>query len=561
MNSLSSWIVIRRLRLPFLIIILTFAISILGMVLIPGVDDKGEVYHLNFFDAFYFVSYMASTIGFGESPYTFTYPQRLWVSFSLYITVVGWFYGIGSIIALMQDKVLSLELARSSFIKSVEKINEPFILVFGYNNVTKKLIEKLNRDYKRMVIIDKDQDKIDALRLENYHPFVPGFAADVLDPELLKITGILSQNCQAAIIVFEDDKKNTTLAMKCQYLNKNVSLLVRSSSIENSDYLYSLGLSHIENPFKVISNRLSLALSAPHLWLLELWVYGRTLKLEKKDIIPKGNCVVYGYGRMGKALESGLKKAEVNYSFIDSGEIFAQENHSHIYGNDTVEEKLIEAGIKNASIVIAGTRDDMVNLAIIFIAKKLNPDIYTIARENEIEDVSIFDSAPIDRNYVLEEIVSNKIYNYLAMPLANRFVKLLNDKDENWGKNLVNRIVTKMGCDPYLCEMSLSQKQANAVSISLMKNNTITLGVLKRSRKDYEKNNNVMFLMLVREGKEYLLPDDNFQVRLNDVLLVVCHDKESETDLAYVLNNIYELHYVMYGREKISGVLGKLLKA
>ena len=77
MESLSSWIVIRRLRWPFLVIVLTFSISILGMVLIPGQDDQGNVYHLNFFDAFYFVSYMASTIGFGESPYAFTYSQKL----------------------------------------------------------------------------------------------------------------------------------------------------------------------------------------------------------------------------------------------------------------------------------------------------------------------------------------------------------------------------------------------------------------------------------------------------------------------------------------------------
>ncbi len=79
------------------------------MVLIPGMDDQGHPYNLSFFDAFYFVSYMASTIGFGEAPYSFTYPQRLWVSFCIYLTVIGWFYGIGSLVALIQDKRLSRE--------------------------------------------------------------------------------------------------------------------------------------------------------------------------------------------------------------------------------------------------------------------------------------------------------------------------------------------------------------------------------------------------------------------------------------------------------------------
>ena len=71
-NNTTIWLIIRRMRIPFLVIIITFSISILGLTLIPGVDDNGHPYKMTFFDAFYFVSYMASTIGFGEAPYTFS---------------------------------------------------------------------------------------------------------------------------------------------------------------------------------------------------------------------------------------------------------------------------------------------------------------------------------------------------------------------------------------------------------------------------------------------------------------------------------------------------------
>ena len=91
MNEQIVWIVLKRLRIPFLVIIVTFAISILGLVLIPGIDDQGHPYQMTFFDAFYFVTYMASTIGFGEAPYSFNYEQRMWVSFAIYFTVIGWF--------------------------------------------------------------------------------------------------------------------------------------------------------------------------------------------------------------------------------------------------------------------------------------------------------------------------------------------------------------------------------------------------------------------------------------------------------------------------------------
>ena len=65
MANNALWLILQKLRAPLLVIIVTYAIAILGMVLIPGMDDNGHVYHLTFFDAFYFVSYMASTIGFG----------------------------------------------------------------------------------------------------------------------------------------------------------------------------------------------------------------------------------------------------------------------------------------------------------------------------------------------------------------------------------------------------------------------------------------------------------------------------------------------------------------
>jgi voltage-gated potassium channel len=62
-------IIIRSLRIPFLLLIGVYSIAILGLVLIPGVDDEGNAWHMGFFHAFYFVSYTATTIGYGEIPY------------------------------------------------------------------------------------------------------------------------------------------------------------------------------------------------------------------------------------------------------------------------------------------------------------------------------------------------------------------------------------------------------------------------------------------------------------------------------------------------------------
>ena len=66
------YIILRRMRQPLLTLILAYAMAVLGLVLIPGQDPAGNPHAMDFFHAFYFVSFMATTIGFGEIPYEFT---------------------------------------------------------------------------------------------------------------------------------------------------------------------------------------------------------------------------------------------------------------------------------------------------------------------------------------------------------------------------------------------------------------------------------------------------------------------------------------------------------
>src|SRR5574343_460625 len=99
------FLMLRRMRAPLIVLIAIYAISMLGLALIPGVDANGRpTPPMSFFHAFYFVSYTATTIGFGEIPVAFSDAQRLWVMVCIYLTVVGWSYSVVTLIALLQDK-------------------------------------------------------------------------------------------------------------------------------------------------------------------------------------------------------------------------------------------------------------------------------------------------------------------------------------------------------------------------------------------------------------------------------------------------------------------------
>jgi Trk K+ transport system NAD-binding subunit len=548
------------MRIPLIVIIVTYSISIVGLMLIEGKDANGNPYYMNFFDAFYFVSYMASTIGFGEAPYEFNYSQRMWVSFSIYLTVVGWFYGIGSLVALVQDKRLSKELAIAAFKRKVEELSEKFVIILGYNNITRNIINRLNEEAIRVVVIDKNEDKINEIDLENFIPEVPAIAAEATDATILKIAGIYKNNCRAVIALFEDDAKNSKVALLCKILNKKVDVVVKSTTKEQTEHLRNIGIKHIENPFKIISKRIYLALIKPHIWILEMWIFGHLLKIRKKEILPKGKYVICGYGRMGHALEYGLKKAGIETVFIDIvAAKYKTQKRSSIYGDAEDMRVLLEAGIKEASGIIAATKDDLINLTIISTARKLNPSIYTIARENSLEDLSIFKASKIDRIYILEEILADYTFTFIAKPMAHKFIKLIRTKDDRWGEEVVKEIQENIGENPLLSEIKINKENAFALCSELENGANVTLRHLKKSRENYKKTNKIVFLFLKRKEKIHLMPSDEMEVKIDDEILFAS-DKDSKNDLEYIIDNYYELNYALTGKEKSFGVLAYFFK-
>ena len=186
------YLLLRRMRLPLIVVILSYAISIIGLVLIPGMDDQGNPWQMSFFHAFYFVSFMGSTIGFGEIPYPFTDPQRIWTTVAMYLTVISWLYAIGSLFALLQDPAFKRIVGFTRFVREVKNIREPFYLICGMGDAGHLVIRELAAHHIRSVIIDRDDSKIQSLRLEELPTHVPGLSADVTDTSTLLAAGLYS---------------------------------------------------------------------------------------------------------------------------------------------------------------------------------------------------------------------------------------------------------------------------------------------------------------------------------------------------------------------------------
>src|SRR5215204_2474096 len=176
--SATIFLILRRMRVPLIVLIVIFSVVAVSLNKNPGQDAEGNPMQMGFFDAFYVMSYTATTIGFGEIPFPFTYNQRMWVTISIYLTVIGWAYAIGSLLALLQDRAFRSALALQHFSRKVSRLREPFVLVAGYGRTGELLGHSLDALGRRIVVVDKDGDRIDGLELDSYRGDVPGLAAD-----------------------------------------------------------------------------------------------------------------------------------------------------------------------------------------------------------------------------------------------------------------------------------------------------------------------------------------------------------------------------------------------
>ncbi len=550
MNDSALWLVLNKMKVPFLAIILSYTVSIIGLLLISGIDNNGNAHHMSIFDAFYFVTYTASTIGFGEYPFEFTYQQRLWVSAMIYISVVSWFYAIGTLISLLQDKLFISQIKQYRFKKQVNKLREKFIIVLGYNYVTSEIIKIINQTDYRVVVVENDKNKVDNLILENFTPHVPVLRANTYDSQTLELAGVKSMFCKALVTLYKNDELNLRIAVTTKMLNPNIKIAAKSTTKNHTENLKDLDVEVVENPFKIIASQINLALNAPNILKLERWIYQIGKLNDKLPILPVGRYIVCGYGRFGQEIYKVFKANNVDAVFIEIQEPKRKKDIDIIYGNSDDKHILTNAGIDRSVAIIAGTQNDTVNISILRTAKKLNSNIITIARENHIEDFSIFNNANIDVIFMPSKILINKTTNALIKPSADKFIKYIRTKDESWGQNLVKQLIKLIGEDPILYLLHLSEKHSPAV-VEELKTSKLKLSIFKTSLSNYKLDNSVMALMIynTKNQKEIILPSWDVDIEPNDKILFAS-DQYSVDEIELIANNIFELHYAINGEEK-----------
>lgn len=550
------FVLLRRMHSPLIALICVYAVSILGFVLIPGLDDQGRPWRMDFFHAFYFVSFMSTTIGFGEVPYAFTEAQRAWATVTLYATVIAWLYAIGAVFALIRDPGVHELLRQARFRRAIRRIAEPFYLVCGYGDTGSLLVRAMSEACMRAVVIDIQADRVHALELEDLRLPMVGLCADAAQPDALLMAGLTHPCCAGVVALTNQDPVNLKVAITSKLLNPDLPVIARAETHDAGANMDSFGTDHIINPFDTFAGRLALALHSPSMFLLYEWMTAVPDEpLGEPLFAPRGHWVLCGYGRFGKAVHERLQAEGIAVTIVEANPEETGVPEGAVIGRGTEADTLQEAHIQEAVGIVAGTDDDTNNLSILMTARALNPELFMVARQSQQENNPIFDAARIDLIMRRGSIIARKIFAIITTPLLADFLLLARRKGDDWANQLISRIGGLTGEQaPHLWTVEATAQSAPALSGALTAGQTVTLGELLRDPRNREEILPCLVL-LVRRGREFhLVPEEGFRLHPGDQLLF-CSPAGVQGHVEWLVGNHNVLHYALTGEEHPSSYL------
>ena len=428
------------------------------------------------------MSYTATTIGFGELPWPFSAAQRLWVTFSIYLSVVGWAYAIGSMLTLLQDRSFRQALAFRRFTRKVEGMREPFLLLAGYGRAGELLAKAFDELGQQVVVIDDSSDRVDALDLGSYHADIPGLVADAGNPHHLSAAGLGHPFCNGVLALTNDDETNLAVTMTAALVRPELPVITRTDL--GDDRGADAGLRHPDGgqPLRPV-RRASAA------------------RAERTGVLPAAHLARGRPGRgAARARPSTHRRSlgDVRLRSVRSGGDRGSarggpRGHRHrarrAWPAGTRSDRrrrvrpdvLARADLASAVGLVAGTDNDTTNLSMLATARRLNPQLFLAARQNRPTSADLFKAMQVDALLVPTEVVAHEVYAQISTPMLWRFIQQMPAQGDQWAAEVIQRLRYNCGRQlPALWKIKLDREQAPSLG-GYLANGRVRLTDLVRS--------------------------------------------------------------------------------
>jgi len=499
---------------------------------------------MDFFHAFYFTSYMATTIGFGEIPYPFTDAQRLWTIVSIYITVIAWLYAFGTIISLLQDSTFRQIVKEAVYSRYIRRIREPFYIICGYGDTGHMLLHALAERGYQAIVIDSDQERVNHLLLENHSVHIQAMTADAGHSGQLDKAGLKHPMCAGVAAITGDDKINLKIAITVKLLNPDMEVVCRAESQSIADNMHSSGSDYIVTPFRNYASLLTVAIHSPVQCQLYDWLYGLpSAPLAERITPPSGFWIICGYGRMGKALHQKFNEAGIETVIIEKRRDLAPSGS--VAGKGTEAHTLEQADIHRAAGIIAATNDDTDNLSIVMTARDLNPDLFFAIRQNLYANESLFEAANVDFIMQNSFMIAREAMAWFTAPLLGQFLSRMAQQSNTDAELALTRIQDVAdGETPSTWVVDISEMHAPAACHWRREGNPLTIAHLLQEYSRHDEQIELMVLSVVRQEGDQLLPADVFELREGDQILF-CGRNDLYHRMRFLLSDRNALNYSM----------------
>lgn len=543
-----GYLILRRMRVPLIVIVVIFAVCVAGLAVMPGVDADGNpAPSMTMFEAFYVISYTATTIGFGEIPSPYSTSQRLWMTLSIYLSVVGWTYALVTILALVQEQGFQNALRMGRFSRRISHLREPFYIVCGAGETGSLVCHSLDRLAFRYVVIENDAVRLQEFRLEEFRSDAPMVVADAAQPSALRQAGLLSPHCKGVMALTDDDATNQAIAVTTRLLAPKVGVLARIRDVDTDTHVGVFGGDLVINPFERFAEHLAAAVAAPQRYRLREILTGLPGEpLPEHHRPPRGHWIVCGYGRFGQAVVEAMRAAGNTVAVIDR-KFFEEGGGVDVFGTGTDAESLTAAGIDHAVGIVAGNASDTKNLAIAVTARDLNPSVFVVTRQNQNANSPLFEAFVDDLAMRPSWIVAHEFLARITTPQLSRFLSRLVFHSEADAAELQEELErVGRGVIPDIWSFHVTERSAEAVTAVLEGGGVVTVGDLMRNPSDRDRRVRAKVLMVSRLRKNFEDVADDFEVHRGDEILFAGNPR-SKSAIELTLRNANALTYALGG--------------
>lgn len=231
---------IRKAIGGILVAIAILLVGTIGYMLLEG---------WNCFDALYMTVITLTTVGYGETHEL----SGTGKAFTLILILVGagvLFYIISMIAEFVVEGQIREVLGKHKLEKQIKKLKDHYIIC-GYGRVGQTVCEIFSSKSLKMVVIDKDLDRIEQLQKKGLL-YVEGEATN---EESLIEAGI--ERAMTLVSALGSDVDNLYVTLSARGLNPGLFIIARSGSIGSGKKLLRAGADKVVSPYRIGARRMA----------------------------------------------------------------------------------------------------------------------------------------------------------------------------------------------------------------------------------------------------------------------------------------------------------------